>query len=90
MNDNYDILLYAAFWLLFCIPAGYIAGTKGKSVIGYFLLALFFSPVIGIIAALLSGPSTSKTSELEHLADLKAKGALSEDEFQRAKAKVIG
>ena len=36
-----------------------------------------------------AAPSTDLTSELERLADLKAQGILSEDEFAAAKAKLI-
>lgn len=85
-----DYLIPLAFYMLFCVGVAYLADTRGRSAVGFFLLSLFLSPLIGLIAVLVGGPGTSKASELEHLADLKAKGALSDEEFQRAKAKVIG
>jgi len=39
-------------WLLFACIAGRIASSKGRSFIGFTLLSLFLTPVIGIIAAL--------------------------------------
>ena len=45
-------------WLLGCIVAAAIADNRNRSPIGFFLLALFFSPLIGVIAALISSPST--------------------------------
>lgn len=39
-------------WLILSILAGYYAGTKGRSSIGFFFLSIFLSPLIGFIAAL--------------------------------------
>jgi hypothetical protein len=47
-------------WLFFSIVAGVIAGNKGRSGFGFFVLALLLSPIIGIIAALLASPNTAK------------------------------
>ena len=41
-------------WLFFSIIAGIIAGNKGRSGFGFFLLAALLSPLIGIIAALIA------------------------------------
>lgn len=90
--DDFNILFYFAFWALFCIGVAYLADKKGRSAIGFFLLSLFFSPIIGLLVVLASGPSTpvaSKAAELERLADLKAKGILSDEEFNKAKAKAL-
>ena len=38
-------------WVIFSIVAGAIAGAKGRSGMGYFLLAMLLSPLIGIILA---------------------------------------
>ena len=84
-----DLLLPFAFWALFSVLVAVLADKKGKSAVGFFLLSLFFSPVIGVIAVLLSSPKTSNTSELERLADLKAKGVLTDEEFNKAKAKAL-
>jgi hypothetical protein len=84
-----DYLIPLAFYMLFCVGVAYLADTKGKSAVGFFLLSLFLSPLIGLIIVLVSGPNTSKTGELERLADLKEKGVLSDEEFNKAKAKAL-
>lgn len=38
-------------WLVFSIVAGVIASSKGRSGVGYFLLSLVLSPLIGILLA---------------------------------------
>jgi len=43
-------------WIISSGLAAWIASTKGRSVIGFFLLSLMFSPLVGIIAALVVGP----------------------------------
>lgn len=42
-------------WLFLSLIAGLIAGKKGRSGLGFFLLAMLLSPLIGIIAALVAG-----------------------------------
>ena len=44
-------------WLVLCFVAGEIAKKKGRSDLGFFFLALFLTPVIGIIAALVASPN---------------------------------
>ena len=39
------------FWLALCLLAGWIAAEKGRSGVGFFLLAFFCSPLIGVLAA---------------------------------------
>lgn len=51
------IFLFVMFWLAMCIGVGIIAGNKGRSGLGYFLLAFFLSPLIGLIAVLASKSS---------------------------------
>jgi len=43
-------------WLALCGVAAYIAGNKGRSGVGIFFLSFFFSPVVGIIVALVMSP----------------------------------
>lgn len=50
-------------WLVLSIVAGVIAGKKGRSDIGFFLLSLVLSPLIGIIAALVAGENRAKVEE---------------------------
>jgi hypothetical protein len=49
-------------WLLLWFPlsilAGAVAGNKGRSGFGFFLLALILSPLIGLLAALVIAPNT--------------------------------
>lgn len=40
-------------YLALCILAGIIAGQKKRSGVGFFLLALLLSPLVGIIGALI-------------------------------------
>ena len=39
-------------WLFFSIVAGVIAGSKGRSGFGYFLLSLVLTPLIGLLLAI--------------------------------------
>ena len=45
-------------WLAFAILGAWIAGAKGRNAVGFFLLGLFLSPLISIIAALVVKPNT--------------------------------
>src|SRR5262245_63393128 len=47
-------------WLALSILAGIIANQKGRSGIGFFLLSLVLSPLVGIIAALVAGRNTRR------------------------------
>ena len=50
-------------WLFLSIIAGVIAINKGRSGIGFFLLSIILSPLIGIIAALVAGEDRAKVEE---------------------------
>jgi len=50
-------------WLFLSIVAGVIASNKGRSGLGFFLLSVILSPLIGIITALVAGSNTSKVEE---------------------------
>lgn len=54
---------WVVVWLALSIVAGVIAGNKGRSGFGFFLLAVFLSPLVGIIAALVAGPNTAKVEQ---------------------------
>jgi hypothetical protein len=45
------------FWVALCFVAAAIANKKGRSGIGFFILALFLSPLIGVIGALIAKPN---------------------------------
>src|ERR1044071_3953251 len=54
-------------WLAFSVVAAVIAGNKGRSGVGFFLLSLLLSPLLGIIAALIARPNQAET-EAEQIA----------------------
>ena|SRR6266849_8936295 len=49
--------------LALCIAAAVIASRKGRSGLGFFLLSVIFTPLIGIIAALIVNPNQKKLEE---------------------------
>jgi phosphotransferase system glucose/maltose/N-acetylglucosamine-specific IIC component len=51
------------FWLIFAILVGVYASNKGRSGIGFFLLAVITSPLIGFIIALVVSPNTKVAEE---------------------------
>ena len=42
---------FAFGWFMFSVLAGVIASSKGRSGIGFFLLSVFLTPLVGILAA---------------------------------------
>ena len=48
------------FWLFLCFVTAVIAKKKGRSGVVFFFGSLFFSPLVGIIAALVATPDTKK------------------------------
>ena len=48
---------YAVYWLVLSLIAGVIASKKGRSGVGFFLLSVFLSPLIGIICAFIATPN---------------------------------
>ncbi len=50
-------------WLFLSIVAGVIAGNKGRSGFGFFMLSILLSPLIGIIAALVAGEDRANVEE---------------------------
>ena len=47
---------FAFFYLILCVVAGMAASSRGHSGVGFFLLSLIVSPVIGLILALVIQP----------------------------------
>jgi hypothetical protein len=91
-------------WLVFAIVVGYAASTKGRSGVGWFLLAVLISPLIAVIFLLLAGNAAWKTAAahgaaiesrqnhaatLSSLADLRDRGVLTEEEFQAKKTDLL-
>jgi hypothetical protein len=50
-------------WLALSIIAGVIARNKGRSGFGFFILAILFSPLVGIIAAYAVSPNTERVED---------------------------
>lgn len=48
-------------WLIFAILVGAYASSKGRSGIGFFLIAVILSPLIGFIIALVVSPIREHT-----------------------------
>ena len=53
------------FWLITSVLAGGIASNKGRSFMGFFLLALLLSPLVGIIAALIAAPINAGVNTID-------------------------
>lgn len=67
--DPLLILILALFaWLGFSLIAGAIAGSKGRSAFGFFLLSIILTPLIGVTAALIIS-SDAGTLERRGLAE---------------------
>ena len=50
-------------WVGLSFIAAIIAANKGRSGMGFFLLAILLSPLVGILAALVAKPNTISTEE---------------------------
>ena len=48
------------FWFVGCLISGAIAGNKGRSTVGFFLIAALLSPILGIVIALIAKPDARK------------------------------
>lgn len=59
------VLVIFLFWISIWVPAT-MAAERGRSVFGWLLLTLFFSPMITIIALLVLGPTVEKALERMH------------------------
>jgi hypothetical protein len=51
-------MFYVAVWLALCLISGSIAARKGRSALGFFLLSVLLTPVVGILAALVADTNT--------------------------------
>jgi hypothetical protein len=52
-------------WVALCFVAGTIASKKGRSAVGFFFLALFLSPLVGIIGAVIASPNLKEVEKLK-------------------------
>jgi hypothetical protein len=56
-------------WLIFAIVAGIIAAGRGRSGVGYFLLSIVLSPLVGILLAITLPDLTKVKARATELAD---------------------
>ena len=45
-------------WFALSVLAGVVAGNKGRSSVGFFMLAVFFSPLVGLLGAWVARPAS--------------------------------
>ncbi|GAD89166.1 hypothetical protein VHA01S_016_00230 [Vibrio halioticoli NBRC 102217] len=57
------ILFWLCSWIFLSLYCGIYASRKGRSGLGFFLIALLFSPIISFILALIFSPTQSKVEE---------------------------
>ena len=55
--------MWIILWLFLAILVGGFASSKGRSGIGYFVLSVILSPVVGIIVAIAVEPDIGKLEE---------------------------
>ena len=55
-----DVGSVLLFWTIFAVIVAIAANARGRSAIGWFLLAIFLSPLLALIAVLVMAPGSSK------------------------------
>lgn len=59
-------MFYFLFWILLCIAVGSIASKRGRTGLGWFLISLFISPLLGfIILSVLKNIQKEEEKEIE-------------------------
>ena len=53
----------ALFWVVFAVVVGVIASSRGRSGLGWFLISVFVSPLLGVILVLALGTPKSDPSQ---------------------------
>jgi phosphate/sulfate permease len=80
------------FWITASIVIGYVASTKGRSGLGWFLFSLFLSPLLGGFAVAFMPRITRQESlktQLKNADQAKKKGLLNEEEYLALRKKII-
>ncbi|MFK5855247.1 MAG: SHOCT domain-containing protein [Bacteroidota bacterium] len=92
---------YIFIWVLLSFFVGMASSAKNIGFWGAFILSLVFSPVIGLIAGIISskkkpkeviivdGAKSSTADELKKLNDLKKDGVITHAEFETQKEKIL-
>lgn len=52
--------MWIVFWIGFSLAAGVIASNKGRSFLGFTLLSILLSPILGLIAAVIVEPNSAE------------------------------
>jgi len=52
-------------WIALCFVAAAIASGKGRSGVGFFFLAFFLSPLVGIIGALIASANVKAVEDMK-------------------------
>ena len=74
-------------WIIFAILVGVYASSKGRSGVGWFLIAVLVSPLIGFIIAFLISPIKNKVEQnILEAGDMKKCPSCAE--FVKAEAKL--
>jgi hypothetical protein len=68
-------------WIVLCLLVAWLARSRGRSALGYFILSLFLSPLIGLIVVLVAGSGPAAANELARLEAARAGGLLSDEEY---------
>jgi hypothetical protein len=91
-----DLTGLVVIWLVLAALVGWAATTKGKNGLTWFLFAFLFSPLIAGIAILISQPEQTAPpvpanigDELSKFAGLRESGAITPEEFETQKARLL-
>ena len=88
-------------WLGMAVGVAILADTRGRSPLGFFLLSLVLTPLLGLIVCLVArnlatapavavvGPAPSVADELGKLAALHGAGHLTDAEFAQHKQRLL-
>ena len=93
---------FIVFYLFFALGVGWVAGEKTLGFMGGFLLSLILTPIIGFIITLfypskssvenrikMARTETSVADELKKISNLRDTGAITEEEFQEFKGRLL-
>lgn len=83
------ILILVVVPLLLAIIPAKIASNKGYSFVGFYIFGFFFWLIALIVALVISDKNQVSTQDLMNLKKLLDDGAITQEEFDREKAKLL-